>query len=83
MSKRPDVRAALQAGRIDWAMLDVFPTEPLPPDSPLWVHPRVFVTPHIASQPVSELAERLVLENFNRFEQGEEPSGRVDLSVGY
>jgi glyoxylate/hydroxypyruvate reductase A len=78
-----DLIAALGAGQLDWAMLDVFPIEPLPAQSPLWSHPRVFVTPHIASQPVSDRAEHLVLENFNRFERGEEPLGRVDLSAGY
>jgi glyoxylate/hydroxypyruvate reductase A len=78
-----DLVTALDAGRLDWAMLDVFPTEPLPPESPLWTHPRVFVTPHIASQPVSHAAEQAILGNFNRFERGEEPIGRVDLSVGY
>ena len=78
-----DLVAALASGKLDFAMLDVFPTEPLPAGSPLWSHPRVFVTPHVASQPVSDRAERLVIENFNRFERGEEPLGRVDLSAGY
>ncbi|TIV98479.1 MAG: glyoxylate/hydroxypyruvate reductase A, partial [Mesorhizobium sp.] len=67
----------------DWAMLDVFPNEPLPRDSPLWAHPKAFVTPHVAAQPVSDAAERLMLENFNKFDRGEEPTGRVDLRVGY
>lgn len=78
-----DVVAALDAGRLDWAMLDVFPTEPLPPDSPLWTHPRALVTPHVAAQPVSAAAETAVLDNFDRFERGEEPIGRVDLAAGY
>ena len=78
-----DLVAALDAGRLDWALLDVFPTEPLPAGSPLWTHPKAFVTPHVAAQPVSDAAERLVLDNFNKFDRGEEPSGRVDLSVGY
>ncbi|RUX82841.1 glyoxylate/hydroxypyruvate reductase A, partial [Mesorhizobium sp. M2A.F.Ca.ET.040.01.1.1] len=33
--------------------------------------------------PVSDAAERLMLENFNKFDRGEEPTGRVDLRVGY
>jgi len=78
-----DLVAALDAGRLDWAMLDVFPSEPLPAESPLWRHPRVFVTPHIAAQPVSTAAESAIIGSFNRFERGEEPVGRVDLSVGY
>ncbi|MBC2775282.1 glyoxylate/hydroxypyruvate reductase A [Rhizobium sp. AQ_MP] len=78
-----DVIAALDTGKLDFAMMDVFPTEPLPAVSPLWTHPRAFVTPHIAAQPVDDAAEKLVIENFNRFERGEEPVGRVDLSVGY
>jgi glyoxylate/hydroxypyruvate reductase A len=81
--KEADLISALERGKLDWAMLDVFPTEPLPPSSPLWSHPKVVVTPHVASQPVSDRAERLVLENFNRFERGDEPLGRVDLRVGY
>lgn len=78
-----DLIAALDAGKLDWAMLDVFPSEPLPGTSPLWVHPRVLVTPHIAAQAVSAAAESAIIGNFNRFERGEEPTGRVDLSVGY
>lgn len=78
-----DLVAALDAGRLDWAMLDVFPSEPLPAESPLWSHPRVLVTPHIAAQPVSNAAESAIIGNFNSFERGGEPPGRVDLSVGY
>ena len=40
--------AALHAGRLGGAALDVFATEPLPPDSPLWDAPRTILTPHVA-----------------------------------
>jgi phosphoglycerate dehydrogenase-like enzyme len=39
---------ALRAGRIGEAYLDVFETEPLPPDHPFWTQPNCFVTPHTA-----------------------------------
>lgn len=46
---RNDMVEALDSGQLRGAVLDVFDPEPLPPDDPLWRHPRVLVTPHIAS----------------------------------
>lgn len=46
-----DLVAALDAGHLSGASLDVFETEPLPADSPLWDHPKLFLTPHVASTP--------------------------------
>ncbi|WP_431285333.1 2-hydroxyacid dehydrogenase [Humitalea sp. 24SJ18S-53] len=45
----PDLLAALDSEHLSGAVLDVFDTEPLPPEAPVWAHPKVIVTPHIAS----------------------------------
>ena len=79
----PDLLAALNAGQIGGAMLDVFAQEPLPPEHPFWRHPRVVVTPHIAGQAIAELMVAQVVENIRRVERGEPPHGLVDLARGY
>lgn len=47
----PAVLAALDAGRLGWATLDVLPQEPPAEDSPVWTHPNLSLTPHVASLP--------------------------------
>lgn len=61
--------AALDAGRPDFAVLDVVATEPLPPESPLWVHPKVVVTPHSSSGGDGRFARGadLFAENLRRY----------------
>jgi phosphoglycerate dehydrogenase-like enzyme len=68
-----DLTAALQAGEIAGAGLDVFETEPLPPDHPLWRLPNVILTPHVAgaSPRVAERHLAVVLDNVGRFVRGE------------
>ena len=78
-----DLIAALDDGQIGGSMLDVFQREPLPPAHPLWRHPRVFVTPHMAGQVTAELAVSQVIENIVRIERGEAPLGLVDPARGY
>lgn len=70
--------AALDAGRLDTAILDVFHTEPLPPEDPLWTHPKVRLTPHtsFAGDGVQERWDRLFLDNIARYVRGE-PLARV------
>jgi len=65
--------AALDAGRPDFAVLDVVGTEPLPPDSPLWTHPRIVVTPHSSSGGDGRFARGadLFAENLRRYRAGE------------
>jgi phosphoglycerate dehydrogenase-like enzyme len=77
--------AALDAGRIGGAALDVTDPEPLPPGHPLWLHPRALITPHIGTTEDAERAhyERRVRENVARFAAGEELLGVVDRSAGY
>ena len=72
--------AALDAGRIGTAILDVFRTEPLPPDDPLWVHPRVRLTPHtsFAGDGVQARWDELFLDNIVRFVQGDALIREVD-----
>ena len=75
--------AALDSGRIAHATLDVFRTEPLPQDDPFWAHPRVTVTPHIASETRPPSAARVIAENIRRCEAGEGLLHLVDRGAGY
>jgi phosphoglycerate dehydrogenase-like enzyme len=75
-----DLTAALQAGEIAGAGLDVAETEPLPPDHPLWRMPNVIITPHIAAC-TPRIAERhlaTLLDNLGRFARGEPLANVVD-----
>ncbi|KPP83804.1 MAG: bifunctional glyoxylate/hydroxypyruvate reductase GhrA [Rhodobacteraceae bacterium HLUCCA08] len=74
--------AALDAG-LGHATLDVFRTEPLPPDHPFWAHPKVTVTPHIASETRALSAARAVAANIARAEAGDRMDGLVDRDRGY
>ena len=74
---------ALESGQIAGAMLDVFNEEPLPASSPLWTHPDVVITPHVAGVTIAAEAEAQVVANIRRMEQGELPIGIVDRAKGY
>jgi glyoxylate/hydroxypyruvate reductase A len=78
-----DLIAALDAGRLSEAVLDVTDPEPLPQGHALWRHPRIRLTPHIASMTQPESAAEVVLENLRRFEAGEPMVGVVDRARGY
>lgn len=78
--KLDDLNAALEAGEIAGAGLDVFEIEPLPPSHPLWSRENVIVTPHVAAASV-RIAERhlaALLENVRRFVRGEPVLNVVD-----
>jgi len=77
--------AALAAGKIAGAGLDVFAEEPLPRGSKLWKMENVIVTPHVAGQTPRywERATKLFLENLRRYIAGEELLNVVDKEIGY
>jgi glyoxylate/hydroxypyruvate reductase len=74
---------ALDSGRLSAAMLDVTDPEPLPADHSLWSHPKVAITPHIASVTQPHSAARSVIENIRRHRAGETLIGLVDPTLGY
>ena len=64
-------------------MLDVFRTEPLPPDHPFWRDARITVTPHVAAPTPAGAATEQVADNLSAIARGEAPSGLVDRERGY
>jgi phosphoglycerate dehydrogenase-like enzyme len=75
-----DLAAALDAGRLAGASLDVFETEPLPADHVLWGMPQVRITPHVSGEGPYCWDRRiaLIIENCRRFAAGEELLNIVD-----
>jgi len=78
-----DLLAALDAGTLVGASLDVFEKEPLPPDSRLWTHPKVIMTPHVAADSTPEGLTEGILADIARFERGEKLPNEVDRQAGY
>ena len=80
-----DLVAALSAGAIGGAGLDVTDPEPLPEGHPLWSMPNVLITPHVGNTPemAVPLLSRRVTENVRRFGAGEPLVGLVDPTAGY
>ena len=78
-----DLIAALDSGHLAGATLDVFQTEPLPETSPLWKHPHIVVTPHIAAISDPRVAAQFVIDGIARAERGEKHPTPVDMSRGY
>jgi glyoxylate/hydroxypyruvate reductase A len=78
-----DLLAALEAGQLSYATLDTFTIEPLPAQHPFWKHPKILVTPHIATRTDSSEIARQTLANHALLKQGVRPHHQVDLSRGY
>ena len=85
-TKLDDLVAALEAGEIAGAGLDVFETEPLPAGHPLWRMENVLITPHVAVADAENIPERrfaLILENARRLIDGREFVNVVDKAKWY
>jgi glyoxylate/hydroxypyruvate reductase A len=78
-----DLLAALASGHIAGACLDVFRQEPLPESHPFWSHPRVTVTPHIASLTYPKAVAPQIIANYRRVCSGQAPLHVVDVRRGY
>ncbi|MCY1449534.1 Glyoxylate/hydroxypyruvate reductase A [compost metagenome] len=78
-----DLLDALDAGQVGGAVLDVLLQEPPSRQSPFWKHPRVLLTPHIASDVQVEGGVAVIAENLRREEEGRPLLNLVDRSKGY
>jgi glyoxylate/hydroxypyruvate reductase A len=79
----PDLLAVLDSKHLARAYLDVFEPEPLPADSPLWSHPGITLTPHIAALSEPRTSVSKIAENVERVRRGDCPLNIVDFSAGY
>jgi glyoxylate/hydroxypyruvate reductase len=78
-----DLVAALDSGQLSYAALDALWPEPLPPEHPLWLHPKVTVMPHVARRPtVAQLVTEMVA-NIQSLESGRPLLQEIDIATGY
>ena len=78
-----DLVAAIDEGRLSGATLDVQREEPMPAGHPFWSHPRIRITPHVATYTLARFCAAQVAENYRRLQRGESLRNRVDLARQY
>jgi glyoxylate/hydroxypyruvate reductase len=83
LQNEADILACLDDGTLGAVSLDVYATEPLPPDSPFWSHPKVVLTPHNAADTDPDEISRYVARQIAGFEAGERLENVVDPARGY
>ncbi|MFK7982274.1 MAG: 2-hydroxyacid dehydrogenase [Saprospiraceae bacterium] len=78
-----DLLPLVENGQLSGATLDVFQEEPLPKNHPFWAHPKIVVTPHIASLTNVQSAVNQVVENYQRMKKGVDLLNEVSPKKGY
>ena len=78
-----DLINALDSGQLSYAALDALWPEPLPPTSPLWLHPKVTVMPHVARRPTVAQLVNEIAANIRSVEAGGPLLQEVDITMGY
>jgi glyoxylate/hydroxypyruvate reductase A len=83
LQNEADILQCLDDGTLGGASLDVYATEPLPPDSRFWTHPKVVLTPHNAADTDADEISKYVAQQIERFEAGGALENVVDRRRGY
>ena len=78
-----DLLAQIARGHVAGATLDVFRTEPLPPEHAFWKHPKITITPHSSANTMREESVAQIARKLMAFDRGEKVAGLVDMSRGY
>jgi glyoxylate/hydroxypyruvate reductase A len=78
-----DLISALDSGQLSYAALDALSPEPLPPTSPLWLHPKVTIMPHVARRPTVAQIVTEIAASIRSFKAGTGLLQEVDLTTGY
>ena len=78
-----DLLGALEGGRLDYAILDVFGVEPLPKGHVFWQHPKIMITPHAASYSTPQSGSVTVADNLRQLAAGQPLGHVVDRQRGY
>ena len=78
-----DLIDALDSGQLSYAALDALRPEPLPPASPLWLHPKVTIMPHVARRPTVAQIATEIAANIRSIQSGGRLLQEVDIATGY
>jgi glyoxylate/hydroxypyruvate reductase A len=78
-----DLLALLDSGHLAGATLDVFRTEPLPPEHPFWRQPKITITPHTSARTLRETSIAQIAQKIKALRRGESVAGKVDPVQGY
>jgi glyoxylate/hydroxypyruvate reductase A len=78
-----DLIAALDSGQLSYVALDALWPEPLPPENPLWAHPKVTIMPHVARRPTVQQLVAEIARNIRSVEQGGGLLQEIDKALQY